>query len=338
MDTPDVAPPPVQMVQLLAGFQVSQALYAAAKLGLPDALADAPRHVADLAESLSLDPAALGRLARSLSGLGVLSDKGDGCYGLTPLGETLTSGAPGSMRDLALMWMETHYAPFAGLHETVRTGRSAAETYYGKPFFAWLADHPEQVDRFTGAMANLTSGIKVAAVTGQDWSASRRILDVGGADGTLLTHVLTKQPGITGTVLDLPHVVPAVARTAKLADLEGRLDAVAGDFFTEVPGGYDTYVMSMVLHDWDDEHAGRLLSNIAGAAAAGSKVYAFELVVPPGDTPHMATMIDLTMLGMLDGRERTEPELRRLVEQAGLRYVGTTPTASPLSVISAEVA
>ena len=337
MDDHAVPPPPVQMVQLLAGFQVSQALYAAAKLGLPDALADGPRPVDELATSLSADPSALRRLARSLAGLGVLSDHGDASYALTPLGRTLTSDSPGSVRDLALTWMETHYAPFAGLHQTVLTGRSAAEEYYGKPFFVWLADHPEQVQRFTGAMANLTSSIKTAAITGHDWSSCHRIVDLGGADGTLLAQVLALQPEATGTVLDLPHVVPAVANTAKAADLEERLDAVAGDFFTKVPAGYDTYLMSMVLHDWDDAHAGRILANIADAGASGSRVYAFELVVPSGDGPHMAKMIDLTMLGMLDGRERTEPELRELIERAGLRYLGANPTVTPLSIVTAEV-
>ena len=338
METHAAPPPPVQMVQLLAGFQVSQALYAATKLGVPDALVDGPRTAAELADSLAAHAPALARLTRSLAALGVLSDSGDGRYALTPLGQTLTSDSPGSVRDLALMWMETHYAPFAGLHETLRTGRSAAETYYGKPFFAWLADHPEQVDRFSGAMANLTSGIKAAAITGHDWSSCRHILDLGGADGTLLTHVLAMRPDATGTVLDLPHVVPAVASTAKAAGLEDRLHAEAGDFFTSVPSGFDTYVMSMVLHDWGDDHAGRILANIADAGAPGARVYAFELVVPPGNAPHMAKMIDLTMLGMLDGKERTEPELRELVEGAGLRYLGTTPTVTPLSIIAAEVA
>jgi hypothetical protein len=325
------------MVQLLAGFQVSQALYAAAKVGLPDALAEGPRPIDDVADLLSVHGPSLARLARTLTGLGVLTDAGDGRYGLTPLGYTLTSDSPGSMRDLALMWMETHYAPFAGLKDTVVTGRTAADEHYGMPFFAWLGEHPEQVDRFSGAMANLTSGIKAGAVASQDWSASHRILDVGGADGTLLTQVLAGRDHATGTVLDLPHVVPAVAVTAKAAGLEERLDAIPGDFFAGVPGGYDTYVMSMILHDWDDERAGLILRNIAASAEPGSRVYAVELVVPPGDGPHMAKMIDLTMLGMLSGRERTEGEFRDLFESAGLRYGGTTATATPLSIISADV-
>jgi hypothetical protein len=330
-------PPSVQMVQLLAGFQVSQALYAAARTGFTDALADGPRPVDEVADSLQLHAPSLARLARTLTGLGVLTDSGSGSYALTPLGRTLTSDDPGSMRDLALMWMETHYEPFAGLADTVRTGTPAAAEFYGVPFFDWLGGHPEQVQRFTGAMANLTDGIKAGAIAGHDWSSVRRILDVGGADGALLAQVLSTNPAATGTVLDLPQVVPAVAIAAKAAGLEDRLDSVAGDFFDAVPGGYDTYVMSMILHDWDDDSARRILANIGSTAEPGTRVVALELVVPPGDAPHMSKMIDLTMLGMLTGKERTEGEFRELVQSAGLAFRGVTGTPTPLSFIEAEV-
>ncbi len=316
---------------------MSQALYVAAKLGLPDQLFDGPRPVEDVAATLAVDPDALRRLARVCAGLGVLTEAEPGSFGLTPLGRTLTSDEPGSMRDLALMWMETHYAPFGGLLETVRTGRSAAESFYGMPFFEWLGGHPDQVERFTGAMANLTDGIKSAAIAQYDFGDLHRVADLGGADGTLLAHLLAKTPGATGVSLDLPHVVPAVAAVAKEAGLEDRLTGMAGDFFAEVPRGFDTYVMSMVLHDWDDEHARRILSNIATAGAPGAQVIAMELVLPPGDQPHMAKMIDLTMLGMLDGRERSEPELRALMESAGLDYVGTQGTPTPLSFVRGVV-
>lgn len=333
----DSAPPPVQMVQLLAGFQVSQALYAAAKLGLPDQLADGPRPIADVAVTLQADPNALGRLARSLTGLGVVSEVGDAIYALTPLGATLVSDAPGSMRDLALMWMETHYAPFAGLIDTVRTGECAATRYYGMPFFEWLTGQPDHASRFTGAMADLTSGIKAGAVAGYDLTDAHRIVDLGGADGTLLAMVLAKTPGAIGVSVDLPHVVPSVAAVAKGAGLGQRLTGEAGDFFEAVPAGFDTYLMSMILHDWDDDRAQRILTNIARAGEPGARVRALELILPPGDGPHMAKMIDLTMLGMLTGRERTEPELRDLFERAGLRYERAVSTPTPLSFIEASV-
>ena len=333
----ETAPPPVQMVQLLAGFQISQALYVAAKVGLPDQLSNGPRSIADVATTTQTDPDALGRLARSLTGIGVLSAVGESTYALTPLGATLVSDAPGSMRDLALMWMETHYAPFAGLADTVRTGECAATRHYGTPFFDWLAQEPEQASRFTGAMANLTSGIKAAAISGHDFSGARRILDVGGADGTMLALVLQRWPDAVGVSLDLPHVVPAVVTVAKAAAVEERLTGEAGDMFASVPSGYDTYLMSMILHDWDDARAEAILANIAAAGEPGARVCALELITPPGDTPHMAKMIDLTMLAMLTGRERTEPEMRALFERAGLRYERTVATPTPLSFVEATI-
>ncbi|MGN6607043.1 MAG: methyltransferase [Jatrophihabitans sp.] len=332
MDTP---PPPVQMVQLLAGFQISQALYAAARLGLPDALTDGPRTAAEIAHVRQTDPAATSRLLRSLASLGVFTVDGDR-YDLTPLGRTLTSDSPGSMRDLALMWMETHYAPFGGLVDTVRTGATAATTHYGQPFFGWLAGQPEQLHRFAGAMANLTGGIKLGAVDTHDFGAPRRLVDLGGSDGTLLAHVLQRLPGTEGVVLDRPEVVVATEARRKGHGLGDRLAAVGGDFFDRVPAS-DAYLISMVLHDWDDEHALRLLQTVARDAEPGAVVHMVELVVPPGATPHMATMIDLTMLGMLDGRERREDEFRTLVEAAGLVFGGVETTPTPISVLTARV-
>jgi hypothetical protein len=325
------------MVQLLSGFQVSQALYVAAKIGVADRLADGPVAVEQLASDLDADPLALSRLLRTLGALGVFSEADPGAYGLTPLGATLVSDREGSMRDLALMWMETHYAPFAGLLETVRTGDCAATEHYGQPFFSWLADQPEQVDRFSRAMANLTDGIKAGAIASYAFPQSGAIVDVGGADGALLARVLESAPAATGVVFDLPHVVAEAAPTLKSYGLGDRMTSEGGDFFAAVPAGGDAYLLSMVLHDWNDLDATRLLSNIRDAAAPGARVLAFELVMPPGDQPHMSKMIDLTMLGMLNGRERTETEMRSLFEGAGLTYDGTTPTPTPISIIEARV-
>jgi hypothetical protein len=325
------------MVQLLSGFQVSQALYVAAKLGVADRLVEGPVPVERLASDLDCNPLALSRLMRTLASLGVFSEVEAAAYGLTPLGATLVSGAEGSMRDLALMWMETHYEPFAGLLETVRSGESAATAYYGRPFFSWLADQPEQVHRFSRAMANLTNGIKAGAIASYAFPESATIVDVGGADGALLAKVLESTPHATGIVFDLPHVVADAAPTLQSYGLGDRLTSAGGDFFEAVPAGADVYLLSMVLHDWNDQDAIRLLGNIRDAAAPNAQVLAFELVMPTGDQPHMSKMIDLTMLGMLDGRERTNSEMQSLFERAGLAYNRVVPTPTPISIIEARV-
>jgi hypothetical protein len=325
------------MVQLLSGFQVSQALYVAAKIGVADRLIDGPMHAERLATDLDCEPIALSRLLRTLASLGVFSETDDGAYALTPLGATLASGSEGSMRDLALMWMETHYQPFAGLLDTVRSGECAATTHYGQPFFSWLATSPDQVDRFSRAMANLTNGIKAGAIASYTFPESATIVDVGGADGAFLAKVLQKTPDATGIVFDLPHVLAEAEPTFKSYGLGHRLASAGGDFFETVPAGADTYLLSMVLHDWNDREAVRLLANIRDHAAPGARVLAFELVMPAGDQPHMSKMIDLTMLGMLTGRERTTAEMKSLFERAGLIYEAVVPSPTPISVIEARV-
>jgi hypothetical protein len=325
------------MVQMLAGFQVSQALYAAAKIGVADRLVDGPLPVEQLASDLECQPLALSRLLRTLTSLGVFSEDEAGIYGLTPLGFTLVSDTEGSMRDLAIMWMETHYQPFAGLVNTVRSGQCAATEHYGQPFFNWLATEPEQIDRFSRAMANLTDGIKAGAIASYQFPESGTMVDVGGADGALLAKVLESAPSATGIVYDLPHVVAEAATTLESYGLGDRMTAVGGDFFEAVPEGADVYLLSMVLHDWNDVDASRILTNIGEAAQSGSRILAMELVMPTDDQPHMSKMIDLTMLGMLNGRERTDSEMRALFEGAGLVYEGFVPTPTPISVVEARV-
>src|SRR4051812_32714882 len=207
----DEPPPPVQMVELLTGFQVSQALYCVAELGVSTRLLDGPRTVAELADAVGASPPALRRLLRDLAGLGLFTAAGPDTWAVTPLGATLAEGSPGSVRDPALTWMQPHYGPFGRLLDTVRTGVPAATLYYGSPFFTWLSGDPAQVARFTGAMADLTAGIKAGAVAGYTVPGGGTIADVGGADGALLHAVLAADPDRSrrGIVFDLPHVVPA---------------------------------------------------------------------------------------------------------------------------------
>ena len=182
--------------------------------------------------------------------------------------------------------------PFGGLLDTVRTGRCAATEFYGQPFFSWLSDQPEQIARFSGAMASLTDGIKLGAISSFDFTGAGRIVDVGGADGAVLAHVLAAAPEATGVVFDLPHVVAEAGPRLAGYGLGDRLTAAAGE-------------------------ASRLLASIRAAA-------------------HMAKMIDLTMLGMLSGRERTQAEYRLLLEQAGFAFDAVTATPTPISIVRAR--
>jgi hypothetical protein len=245
---------------------------------------------------------------------------------------------PGSVRDVALTWMETHYAPFGELVQTVRDGVPAATRFYGRPFFDWLAGDPEQVARFTGAMADLTSGIKAAALAGYVVPGGPVVVDVGGADGTLLLTLLAADPDPArrGVVVDLPHVTGRAREKVAASPLADRVEVVGGDFFAEVPAG-DAYVLSAVLHDWDDDAAARILRTVATAAHPGARLVALEFVLPEDDSPHLSRMMDLTMLGMLSGRERTAPEFADLLAAAGFRLDRVLATAGPMSVLEATL-
>jgi precorrin-6B methylase 2 len=326
------------MVQMLTGFQVAQALYVAARLDVATALLDGPRSISELAARVGAEALALGRLLRSLASMGVFAQTQSGEYELTPLAATLAVGTPGSMRDLALTWMETHYLPFGDLLTTVRTGECAATRYHGQPFFEWLSHDPEQVALFTGAMANLTDGIRALSVADYDLPPGDLIADIGGADGSLLAILLARPSAQNrrGIVFDLPHVVTAAKRLLAERALSERVEVVAGDFFEAVPSA-DVYVVSMILHDWDDERCRQLLRRMSEAARPGARLVALEFVVPSGNQPHLSKVIDLTMLGMLTGRERTEDEFACLFESAGFGLDHVLQSQSPLAVIEATL-
>src|SRR5580704_2692662 len=237
-------PPPVRMIELLGGFRISQALYAAAVLGVADQLVAGPAAVEVLAAQAGAHSPSLYRLLRTLAGAGVFTEAEPGVFGLTPLGQTLTSSQPGSLRDLAIMWMETHYAPFAELIHAVRTGRPAAEHLYGEPFYAWLSHHPEQASRFTGAMANLTGAFKTTAIASLPLEGTHTVVDVGGADGSVLAAILAAHPQMRGVLFDLPHVITDAPQALAKHDVEDRAECIGGDFLESVPAGGDTYLLS----------------------------------------------------------------------------------------------
>jgi hypothetical protein len=328
----DPTPPPsLVMTQMLAGFQVSQALYVVAKLDIATKLDEGPRSVAELAQQCGAHERSLGRLVRVLAMIGVFRTEGDLVFS-TPLGGLLSRNSPASMADVALLWMETHYAPFGELLHTVTTGEPAATLYFGKPLFAWLSDDPARSDLFTRAMTNVTGALRGGLFDGYEMPAGRVVADIGGADGSVLATLIADQPERTGVVFDLPAV--EMAATAAIAEraLADRVTFVAGDFFSHVPAA-DVYLLSFVLHDWDDEAGARILESIRKAANPGARLLIIEGVVPADDAPHPIKMIDLTMLGMVGGSERTEEEFGTLLDRAGFTVDRIVSTPTVFSII-----
>ena len=304
----DELPPPVQMVQLLAGFQLSQALYAAAALGVADHLVPGPATVAVLTERTGAHAPSLHRLLRTLAGEGVFTEPEPGVFALTPLGQTLTSSQPGSMRDLAITWMETHYAPFGDLTHTIRTGQPAAEHLYGQPFFSWLSHHPEQATRFTAAMANVTSGIKTAAIASLPLDGIDTIVDLGGADGAVLASICQHSRTCAGCCSTFPTSSPTLPRRWLTAASRTGSTAWQATFSPRCPPAATATCCPSCCTTGPTRRPCASCATFAAAGGSGARLLIIEFVVPPGDAPHMAKMIDLTMLAMVGGEERTEPD------------------------------
>ncbi|WP_405163842.1 acetylserotonin O-methyltransferase [Nocardia sp. NBC_01499] len=334
-----VGPPPsAVMVQLLGGFQVSQAIYVVAELGVATILEqEGPKTVAELAERTGAQREPLHRLLRVLAALGVFATEGE-YVTVTPVGATLSEKHPQSLHGIARMWMETHYLPFSELGHSVRTGRPGSDKYLGEPFFDWIGADAQREVLFSQAMADITSSLRTGMFDGYQLPPGRVVADIGGSDGSVLVELLTRDGDAErrGILFDRPTTVPAAEGTLAEADLTNRVEVVAGDFFIEVPSA-DIYVLSYILHDWNDQENRRILASIAAAAAPGARLLIIEGVVPDGDEPHLTKAIDLTMLGMLTGKERSEQEYRDLLDSSGFTLDRIVATPSPFSILEATL-
>ncbi len=323
------------MTQLVGGFQVSQALYVMAELDVATALDDGPRPVEQVAQQCGADPDVLRRLVRTLASLGVFATDGD-LVSTTPLGATLSRNHPHSMRDLTRFWMQTHYTPFSQLLHTARTGEPAFDQHVGKPFFDWIGEEPSRAELLSGAMSDIVGGWKAGMLDGYELPAGTVVADIGGADAGILVALIADRPERRGIAFDLPEAVPSARANLAARGLQDRVEVVAGDFFVSVPPA-DVYVLSHILHDWDDASCVRILRSIAAAAGSGARVLVIEMIVPEGDGPHLSKALDLTMLAMVTGRERSAEDFTALLAAAGMKLDRALPTPSPYSIIEATV-
>jgi hypothetical protein len=334
------APPAhAQLVQMAMAHWVSHVVHAAAKLGLADHLAGGPQDAESLAGPTGTHAPSLYRLMRTLASLGILAEDESRRFALTPLGEAMQTGAPGSARATILtVASEPWVHGFAQLPYSLQTGKSGYEKLFGMPIFDWLAQRPEEASLFSETMVGIHGGEPPAVSAAYDFSGFGTIVDVGGATGDLLTTILEHYPEAHGILYDLPHVVrdaPALIASRGLAD---RVRIEAGSFFDHVPAGGDAYLLSHIIHDWSEEQCLTILGHCRQAMHPGSRLLIIEMVLPAGNTPHPGKMLDMMMLVGPGGQERTEPEYAELLAKAGLKLTRVIPTASPVSVVEARIA
>jgi hypothetical protein len=339
-ETPDAkisaeAAPQAAMMRMIFGFMLSQAIHATAKLGIADLLAGGPKGCDELACSTATHAPSLYRVLRALASVGVFAETEPGVFGLTPLGETLRSDVPGSMRAMSVfMGEQCNWQAWGDILHSVKTGESAFEHVFGMGFFQHLDRHPEAARVFSEAMTSDSEPFDAAVTASYDFSGINRIVDVGGGHGSLISSILKAYPKMKGILFDAPHVSEGARCRLKAEGLSERCEVMAGDFLESIPGGADAYMMKRIIHNWDDANAVAILKNCRRAMPGGAgKLLLVEEVLPGDDTPAMAKLIDLEMLLMPGGRERTEAEYRALFEAAGFRLTSVTPTQSPLSVI-----
>jgi len=336
MDQQQQVPPPAQMMQMITGFWVSCCVYTAARLNLAHYLGETPMSAEELAAATESHAPSMFRLLRALASVGVFSRNAEGKFELTPLGDTLRPSVPGSMRAMAIAQLGDHYRAWGELQHSVKTGGVAFDHVEGMPVWRYYETHPEDGLNFMQAMTGLTQGAIMNIVPAYDFSRFGVIVDVGGGNGALLTAVLGAAPQARGIVFDEDYVVKETARCLAQAGLNGRCGVAAGSFFDDPVPEADAYLLKMILHDWDDEKSVDILKNIARSMRPGGRVLVMESVIPESDQPHPGKFMDINMLAMTGGRERTEAEFAELFRRGGLKLSRVVHTHSPLfSVVEA---
>jgi O-methyltransferase/methyltransferase family protein len=333
------APPHAQLVQMAMTFWTSRTIYVAAKLGLADHLADGPKSADELAGRTDTHAPSLYRVMRTVASLGIFTEDSTHRFSLTPLGEALKSGAPGSARaTIVTLAGDWAWRGWEHMLYSVETGKSGFEKALGMPMFDWLAQHPGDASLFSETMIGVHGAEPAAVAAAYDFSELRTIVDVGGATGNLLTTILGSYPETRGILFDLPHVVRDAPALIDARGLSERVTIEGGSFFESVPTGGDAYLLSHIIHDWSEEQCLTILENCRRSMSADSRLLIIEMVLPEGDTPHPGKIIDMGMLVAPGGQERTEPEYAALLAKAGLRLTRVVPTESPVSVVEARIA
>ncbi|MGO1079228.1 methyltransferase [Inquilinus sp. CA228] len=335
MNAPGGSDAPAQALRrLIAGYQTTFLVQVAAELDLADRLAAGPRRADELAAATDTQPGPLRRVLSALVQLGLLTRDRDGRFGLTALGEGLRSDHPAGLNAFARY--QAHaiiQRPWSGLLHTIRTGETAFEAVFGRSLFDHLADHPADAALFTAGMAARTAEPVAAIVAGYDWRRFGTIVDLGGADGALLTAILAAAPQSQGVVFDLPRVRDAAERRIAEAGLQDRCYFADGDFFATAPADGDAFILKYVLHDWGDDEVVAILGTIR-QAAPWARILVIEPLLPEdGELAPEVAMMDIAMLAITGGRERSAAEFAALYDRAGFRLHRVVATASPFRLL-----
>jgi hypothetical protein len=336
----DAAEDAALMRGMITQYFTSRALYAVAALDVAGVLSAGGKTIEELGQAVGAHAPSLYRVLRVLAASQVFRENEDHRFMNTALSELLRSDVPGSLRDLVLLFGdETSWRSWEGILHAVRSGEAPFEHIYGETFFDFLQSHADTAAMFDRAMASASSTTNAAVAEAYDFSGLASVLDVAGGTGSALCAILKSTPQLRGIVFDLPHVALRARAFIAAQGLTQRCEFSAGSFFEAVPPGADAYFMKHVLHDWGDAECAAILGNCRKAMSRDARLLICERIVPPGNEPSSAKLIDLHMLMTNHGgKERTEPEYRGLLRESGFELQRVIATGTPWSVIEARAA
>jgi hypothetical protein len=315
---------------MLLGKWVSNAISAAAHFGIADHLESGPKSPKELASLIGTQEQPLYRLLRANASVGVFTELEDGRFAQTPLSDPLRTNAKPCVRNMAMMLTDDwHIRSWEQLPWCVETGKPASYKLNGMPMFDWMGQHPEKTVNFNNAMTDMSQGDAAVIVQSYDFSRFEHIVDVAGGHGTLLAAILDQAPSSSktprGTLFDLPHVIDGAKKAAILDRFADRCTLEAGSFFESVPAA-DAYIMKYIIHDWYDPECIKILSQCRKGIRPGGRLLVVDQVVPPRNEPGVSKLMDLEMLVLPGGMERTEKEFHELFTASGFRLERIIPT------------
>jgi hypothetical protein len=330
----EAPPPEAQIAQILLSQLVPRLVCLTATLKLADHLAEGPKTAEELGSLTGTHVPALARVLRTVASLGLLTEDGQHRFGLLPLGAVLKSGTPSHAAAL-ILGGELVTRSLDNFLYSVQTGKPGFGPAFGMPLFDWLGANPAQASLFNDTMVGFHGTEPAAVAAAYDFSAFHTIADVGGSTGNLLATILSQYPALRGVLFDLPHVVQQAPALFEQRGLGDRVRVEAGSFFEGVPAGADAYVLSHIIHDWNPEQCLTILRHCRRAIPSTGRLLLVEMVLPEGDAPHPGKLLDMVMLTVPGGEERTPSQYSALLDQAGFRMTRVVPTASLVGVVEA---
>ena len=336
---PPNLPPQVAMLQMLGGFRIARSIYVAANLGIADLLADGPKSSEELAQATGTDAPSLYRILRAIASVGIFAEDESGRFTLTPPAEFLQTEGPDSLRaTVNLFGEEWHWQVWENLLESVKTGKPAFEQLNGMSFFDFYNQDSEFAKTSSASKTSIVARASNSLLKNYDFSAIGKVVDIGiaGGYGSTLISLLKSNPTMKGVLFDFPPVIAGTTPLIEAAGLTDRCELIAGNCVDLVPSGGDLYILTFVVHNWDDERAIKILKNCHGAMAENGKLLLVEMIMPLGNDPFVGKLIDLESLLLTPGGcERTEAQYKSILAAAGFKVTNVIPTQTANSIIEA---